>query len=157
MHDAHRQLIDRFYTAFGQRDADGMVACYHDQIQFSDPVFPDLKGPQAGAMWRMLCERGTDLQIEHQIHDATEASGHATWTAHYTFSATGRKVVNVIDARMRFRDGLIVEHRDTFGLWRWTRMALGAKGILLGWLPPVQNAVRAQAAAGLAKFTARGE
>ncbi|PKL96597.1 MAG: DUF4440 domain-containing protein, partial [Gammaproteobacteria bacterium HGW-Gammaproteobacteria-7] len=30
--------------------------------------------------------------------------------------------------------------------------ALGSKGRLLGWLPPVQNAIRQQAAKGLAAF-----
>jgi len=34
-------------------------------------------------------------------------------------------------------------------------MALGAKGVLLGWLPAVQNAVRAQAALNLAEFRAK--
>ena len=56
-------LIEKFYTAFQKRDYDGMIACYHPDIHFSDPVFIDLHGKQAGAMWHMLCERGEDLQI----------------------------------------------------------------------------------------------
>jgi hypothetical protein len=60
----------------------------------------------------------------------------------------------VIDAEFELRDGKILRHRDHFDLWRWTRMALGAKGVLLGWLPAVQNAVRAQAARNLAEFRA---
>jgi hypothetical protein len=40
-------------------------------------------------------------------------------------------------------------------LWRWLRQALGAKGALLGWLPPLQSAVRAQAAKALADWRAK--
>jgi hypothetical protein len=53
-------------------------------------------------------------------------------------------VVNEIDASMRFEDGLIIEHRDSFDFWKWSRMALGPSGLLLGWTPMVRNKVRAQ-------------
>jgi hypothetical protein len=74
--------------------------------------------------------------------------------ATYLFSQTGRTVVNRIDAHFVFGDGKIVEHRDHFDLWRWARQALGGKGLLLGWAAPVQNAIRRQAAKGLAQFRA---
>ena len=64
-------------------------------------------------------------------------------------------MVNEIRAEFVFKDGLIVEHRDHFDLWRWSRQALGLKGLLLGWLPPVQAAIRRQARQGLASFQAR--
>ena len=63
-------------------------------------------------------------------------------------------VHNIIDAEFEFRDGLILRHKDTFDLWRWTRQALGATGVLLGWTPMVQNKVRAQGGGGLIKFIA---
>jgi hypothetical protein len=75
--------------------------------------------------------------------------------ARYLFSQTGRTVVNRIQARFVFRDGRIVEHRDSFDLWRWARQALGFKGALLGWSPAVQRAIRAQARKGLDAFRAR--
>jgi hypothetical protein len=61
-------------------------------------------------------------------------------------------VINRIDATFEFRDGLILRHVDRFGLWRWAAMALGAKGALLGWCPPVRAAIRAQAAKALAAY-----
>jgi hypothetical protein len=66
--------------------------------------------------------------------------------------------VNDIDATFRFDDaGLIADHRDSFDLWKWTRMALGPMGVALGWSPIVQGKVRSEAAAGLAQFrSARG-
>lgn len=149
--EAHRALIDRLYTAMNAHDGEAMAACYHPDAHFSDPVFPDLRGPEVGRMWRMLCRRGKDLRVEHSRVVADATSGSAHWEAWYTFSATGRKVHNVIDASFRFSDDLIVDHRDDFDLWRWSRMALGPVGWILGWSPIVRNRVRAQAAEGLAK------
>jgi len=150
MSDSNKKLIENFYAAFADADAEKMAACYHEEIHFSDPVFPDLKGKSAGNMWRMLCERANDLEIESSDISASGDRGKAHWDATYTFSATGRKVENKIDADFEFRDGLIVRHRDTFDLWKWTRMALGPVGVVLGWSPIVKNKVRGQAAKGLA-------
>jgi ketosteroid isomerase-like protein len=146
---SNAELILRFYTAFQQRDAETMVACYAPDVRFSDPVFPDLVGDRAKGMWRMLCARGKDLKIEFRDVSADETSGRAHWEAWYTFSASGRPVHNVIDAEFRFGDGLIVEHRDRFDLYRWSRQALGATGILLGWAPIVQGKIRRQASRAL--------
>jgi ketosteroid isomerase-like protein len=37
------ELITKFYTSFANADAEGMVACYHNDIQFEDPAFGPLK------------------------------------------------------------------------------------------------------------------
>ncbi|MEZ4671798.1 MAG: nuclear transport factor 2 family protein [Anaerolineae bacterium] len=145
-------LINRFYSSFQQRDHAGMIACYHPQVEFTDPVFQTLKGKQACAMWHMLAERATDIDITFDHVQAQGSSGQAHWEAQYTFSGSGRRVHNVIDAAFEFADGLIVKHRDRFDLWRWTRMAIGTSGVLLGWSPLVQNRVRQRAQSGLKKF-----
>lgn len=154
MHPNH-DLLHKFYSSFQKRDATGMAECYCDDVEFSDPVFTALAGQQAKDMWEMLCLRGKDLTLEFQILSADDTRGSAHWEARYTFSGTGRKVVNIIDAEFEFRDGRINRHRDKFDLWRWSRMALGLKGVLLGWLPQVQNAIRVQAARSLADFEAK--
>lgn len=151
-----QQVITDFYTSFQQRDYAGMIACYHPQVEFSDPVFVDLKGKQACAMWHMLCERGKDLQIQFSAVQAQGDNGTAHWEATYTFN-TGRQVHNIVDAAFVFQDGLIIRHRDTFDLWRWTRMALGASGVLLGWSPVVQNQVRQTGMRGLHAFIEKHE
>jgi ketosteroid isomerase-like protein len=148
-------LIERFYSALGRRDATMMIACYAPDATFSDPAFPALDAAAVAAMWQMLCARGKDLAVVASGIDADEGTGRAHWVATYTYSATGRRVENRIDATFAFRDGLIVRHEDRFDLWRWLRQALGAKGTLLGWLPPVQRAVRGQAAKSLAEWRAR--
>ena len=152
MPHANEELITRFYDAFAKRDAETMAACYHADVSFSDPVFPDLEGEHAGNMWKMLCERADDLIIESSKITADDSAGSAHWDATYSFSATGRTVNNSIDAEFEFKDGLIVRHRDTFDLWKWTRMALGPVGVFLGWSPIVKNKVRGQAAGGLAAW-----
>lgn len=154
MADAPAEVIDRFYRSFAARDAEGMAACYHAEVRFSDPVFPDLRGSRAGDMWRMLCSRATDLEVEHSAVKADGDAGSAHWDARYTFAQTGRKVHNMIDATFRFRDGLIVEHVDRFSFPRWARQALGPVGLLLGWTPIVRNKVRAQAAKALERYIA---
>ena len=153
--NANEATIRRFYEAFQQRDAATMAACYGPDVRFSDPVFTDLRGAQAGLMWKMLCERGKDLKLEFRDVRADDATGSAHWEAWYTFSATGRKVHNVIDATFEFRDGRIVSHTDRFDLYRWSRQALGPAGLLLGWTPLLQDKVRAMAAKGLADYEAK--
>lgn len=146
------KTIQDFYAAFARGDAEGMIACYDRDVTFSDPVFQSLKGEEAFAMWRMLTGRAKDLTLEVSGIDADDKTGKAHWDATYTFSQTGNKVLNRIDARFTFRDGKIITHQDTFDLWRWAGMALGLKGKLLGWAPPVQAAIRKNADAGLRAF-----
>jgi ketosteroid isomerase-like protein len=149
-------LIERFYAAFGERDGAGMAACYAPGVSFSDPVFPDLEGEEAGAMWRMLTARGTDLRIDLLEREADDERGSARWRAEYTFTQTGRPVVNDVRASFRFAGGLITEHRDDFDFHRWARQALGTTGLLFGWAPPLRAAVRRRARAGLEEFRAQG-
>jgi ketosteroid isomerase-like protein len=148
----HAELIQTFYKAFQKRDAAAMAACYAPDVHFSDPVFQDLRGDRARAMWQMLCERGKDLELEWSGIEANDQVGRADWQAWYTFSGTGRSVHNRITARFEFADGKIKAHKDAFDLWSWSAQALGLKGRLLGWAPPVQGAIRKQAAKGLADY-----
>lgn len=153
---ANEALIQRFYSSFQKRDAAGMAACYHPQVRFSDPAFPDLEGDRARAMWAMLCARGKDLRVEFRDVRADDRGGTAHWEAWYTFSVTGRKVHNTIDAQFEFRDGLIGRHVDRFDFHRWAGQALGLPGRLLGGTALIRNKVRATAARGLDDFIARG-
>jgi ketosteroid isomerase-like protein len=145
-----QELIERFYAAFDRKDGEAMAACYAPDARFSDPAFGELHGEQVGDMWRMLTGRAQDLSVELREHDATSAR----WIARYTFGRTGRKVVNDVRATFAFRDGLIAEHDDRFSFHAWSRQALGAPGLLLGWTPILKRKVRAQARADLEKFSA---
>jgi ketosteroid isomerase-like protein len=151
--DANRELIERFYEAFGRCDGAAMSACYAPDAHFCDPAFGDLEGAEIGAMWRMLTGRATDLKIELHEHDADEDSGTAHWIARYTFS-TGRPVVNDIRAKFRFVDGLIVDHVDDFHFRNWAKQALGPSGHLVALLPPLRAKAHGQARGQLDDFIA---
>jgi len=155
MSHANSQVIEQFYAAFKRRDPDAMIACYADDVWFSDPVFRDLRGARAGAMWRMLTGRTSNAELTIGAISADDRGGRAHWEARYEFSLTGRKVHNIIEARFELRDGKIVRHADSFDLWRWAGMALGLKGKLLGWSSPVQNAIHKTAMRGLEDFEAK--
>jgi ketosteroid isomerase-like protein len=150
----NEQLIEKFYSSFAARDPIGMIECYHPDVSFQDEVFT-LRGKAVGAMWHMLIEpekKDKDTVLTYSDIQADETTGRAHWEARYTFSATGRKVHNILDATFRFQEGKIIEHRDRFDFWRWSRMALGPMGILLGWSPMVRNKVRATANERLERF-----
>ena len=150
--NSNEQLIHDFYSAFQARDGGKMADFYRDDAVFSDPVFVNLHGREIGAMWRMLSSRSRDLEVKFDRIEADETKGSAHWDAWYTFSSTGRRVHNVIRASFVFKDGRFLEHHDQFDLWRWSSMALGPTGVLLGWTPAVQGRIRKQAMDGLRAF-----
>src|SRR4051794_25598308 len=145
-------LIQRFYAAFNEHDGDTMASCYAPDAHFHDPVFQDLTGTEAGQMWRMLTSRADDLTVELAEHSSDGDRGTAHWIAHYTFTQTGRKVVNDIHATFKFKDGLIVDHHDDFDFTKWARQAIGFAGLL----PPVRSTVRKKARAGLDEYMSNG-
>lgn len=149
--ETNRQTIERFYAAFGQCNGAAMTACYTPDAHFHDPAFGDLHGPDVGAMWRMLTSRATDLKIELHEHEADGETGSAHWIARYTFS-TGRPVVNDIQAKLRFKDGLIDDHVDDFDFRNWAKQALGPSGHLVALLPPLRKKARAKALEQLEQF-----
>jgi len=146
------QVIKDFYTAFQLKDWKGMQACYHDKIEFSDPVFQNLKGGEVKAMWHMLALAAKDIIIVFKNIEGGAKTGSCDWDALYSFSRTGRKVHNIIHASFEFRDGRIIKHTDSFDLWKWAGMAFGMSGKLLGWTPFFQSKVRVTARQNLDKF-----
>jgi limonene-1,2-epoxide hydrolase len=151
MNDNER-LIHRFYSAFQSKDYATMQSLYHPEAHFSDPVFTSLKGVEVRAMWQMLVTAGKDLKITFQDIKADDKRGSCHWEASYTFSRTGKKVHNIIEASFEFSDGLIVKHNDQFDFWRWSRQAIGLPGLLLGWTPALKDKIRTTAAASLQRF-----
>ena len=127
-----------------------MCKCYADNVVFEDPAFGQLMGERAKNMWRMLAksQKGKDFQV---IFD--QVSDHsAHWEAKYTFSRTGRKVHNIIDAEFEIENGKIVKHTDHFDLHRWAKQAMGFKGMLLGGTKFFQKKLQAQTNGLLGEF-----
>jgi ketosteroid isomerase-like protein len=152
--EQNRALIRTLYDSLDRHDGEGMAACYAPTAQFRDPAFGELSGAEAGDMWRMLTGRAEDLSVELADHDANDETGTAHWIAHYTFTDTGRPVVNDVRARFRFAAGLIVEHVDEFSFFGWSRQALGPLGLALGWTPLLPILVRRRTRGRLDAFRA---
>ena len=156
MANNREELINKFYGAFQKLDHATMNSCYSDDIVFFDPVFGMLRGDQARAMWEMLCTNAKDFSLtwSNIIHLDGEYST-CEWVASYTFSKTGRRVVNRIKAHMRFAEGKIVEHSDAFSIHKWSRQAIGLAGNLFGWNSFFQNKIKNQARRNLLQFMER--
>ncbi|RKR83801.1 ketosteroid isomerase-like protein [Mucilaginibacter gracilis] len=147
----NKQLLINFYAAFAAGDAEGMVACYSDDIEFTDPAFGLQIGENAKNMWRMLL-KNPDIKVTVSNIEANEKTGSANWVAVYTFSRTGRKVTNRVSAKFEFGGGKITKHTDYFNIWKWAGQAMGIKGYLLGWTPLMQNGIHKQAVMMLTRF-----
>lgn len=129
-----------------------MQECYADNATFNDPVFINLNSEQAKAMWEMLCLRSKDLKIEYKNITAEGKQATAEWIAHYTFSVSGKKVVNSIKASFLIENGKIIKHTDNFNFYKWSKQAIGIPGVLLGWTNLFKNKVRRGAMESLAGF-----
>ena len=149
---SNEQLITKFYSSFQNKDYKNMQDCYADHARFSDAVFTGLDAKQVRAMWEMLIKNGKDLKLTFGNVKGDMAGGNAEWTATYTFSRTGNKVTNNINARFEIKNGKIVKHTDSFPFYTWAKQAFGFTGLLIGWTPFFQNKVRTTAMESLAKF-----
>lgn len=149
----NREVIERFYSSFQNRDAAGMNSCYSEDIIFSDPIFMILKGEEVKCMWEMLCKNARDFSLTFSdIELLDEEYATCRWTATYTFSATGRRVENRVKAYMKLKDGKITEHSDAFRLSTWIGQALGWKGIVFGWTGFMKRGVQNRARKNLLKY-----
>ena len=151
--NSHTQLIKKFYTAFQQLDAATMNSCYSDDIIFFDPVFGLLKGTEAKTMWQMLCKNACNFSLTYTNITALDDEYYTCdWVATYTFSGTGKTVVNKVKANMRFANEKIIEHSDAFSVHQWSKQAFGIIGTLLGWNSIFQNRIKHTAKKNLIQF-----
>lgn len=151
--EANKHVIEKFYTAFQKLDHQTMNSCYSDDIVFSDPAFGLLRGDEAKSMWEMLCKNAKDFSLTFSnIQLLDEEYATCNWVATYTFSRTGRKVINNIKAFMKLKDGKIIEHSDAFKLSKWAAQALGLKGVLLGWTGFMKRRIQKNARKNLIGF-----
>ncbi len=147
-------IADRFYDAFSVADHHTMALLYAPTATFTDPVFPLLSGPEAGLMWEMLLTRAKDFSVSANVRE-DENRAEVVWVARYRFGPRSRPVENRVVTEMTFQAGRIVRQVDRFSFWRWSRQALGAPGLLLGWTAVVQKKVQRDAQDQLVLFAQR--
>jgi hypothetical protein len=150
---ANEKTIVKFYSAFAKADTSMMTDCYHPDITFRDPIFGLIKGNNVSQMWKMLIDSNKGgLEINTSEIKAGEYVGSARWTASYNFSKTNKKVINVITTRFHFQDGLIINQMDDFDIWKWSKQALGIKGVLFGWTGYMHKKIQEKAVLSLNKY-----
>ena len=146
------QLITNFYDAFKAKDFKTMQESYRPDAIFNDEIFTNLSGTEAGKMWEMLIKSGKDLELKYEVLENDGDFVNVRWIAKYTFSKTGRMVINDIQAFFKIEDGKISQHTDSFDFYKWARQAFGLSGLLLGWTTYFKNKVQNTARQGLDKF-----
>ncbi|MCW2118410.1 nuclear transport factor 2 family protein [Flavobacterium sp. 7A] len=150
---ANEETIQKFYSAFSKSDTKTMFKFYAPNIKFMDPIFGSLIGMDVLSMWSMLISKSKG-KMEIVVSDikADDFIGSAQWIATYTYSATNRKVVNIVTANFQFKDGLIFKHTDNFDIWKWSQQALGFIGVLFGWTGFMQQKIQDKALLSLKKY-----
>jgi hypothetical protein len=149
--DTQAPVLERLYTCLDRHDHEGMAACYHADAEFHDIAFALRGKKQIHAMWHMISE--ANLQASFRIREANGEFRTVDLVDDYTFRETGRRVRNVIRSDFRFRDGLIIEHRDSCSALQWGVQALGPVKGVIAWLIPAAR--RGKARAKLEKFIAK--
>jgi hypothetical protein len=117
-----REIAERFYDAFlGRRLAD-MEQLYAPHVHFKDTVFEFSDRAGTMRMWRALIgnpKAGGRFSYSFERVEGDVAIGR--WVADYRL--LGRPVHNEIESRLTIKDGLIVDHKDTFSWSVWARQA----------------------------------
>lgn len=150
---ANEQTITSLYNALENKNSKVVCDSYHSDIVFRDPIFGRLIGRDVCQMWKMLMDKSNgNLKIELSDVKADDFLGSARWKATYNLGKSNRKVVNVIRAEFRFKDGLIIKHTDDFDIWKWSKQALGITGFLFGWTGYMHRKIQEKAIQALKKF-----
>lgn len=148
----NEETIHKLYSALQTLNHKGMIQCYHPEATFRDPVFELNSKDEITGMWTMLCKSAKAFEFHYDEVWTEEDEGGAILNAEYLFSQTNRMVHNHIHARFKFKNGLIIEHVDTFDFWKWSRQALGFPGVVLGWSSLLQRKVQNQAYTNMKRF-----
>ena len=149
----NEKKIVEFYTAISTCDSNKIRELYAPNVRFRDPAFGLLIGNDVTKMWKMLFANSKDkLNIVYSDITADDYIGSARWIATYTFSKTGRKVINEIYSQFHFKDGLIIKQTDSFDIWKWAKQAFGFRGFLFGWTGYMQNKIQQKAVLSLRQY-----
>src|SRR5436309_9608022 len=116
---ANAILLRKLFTGLNQHDHRVMAECYHPKAVFRDIAFHLRGQKRIDEMWQMICEGRSNIRANFEVVRADDKSGQVRLVDDYTLYASddsppssGREVRNVIDSRFRFRDGLIIKHKD---------------------------------------------
>ncbi|MCF6348597.1 MAG: nuclear transport factor 2 family protein [Flavobacteriaceae bacterium] len=122
------EVLQNYYNAFQNLELDKMSNYYHADIEFYDHAFGTLNKNELEAMWSMLFNKAfKDLTLEISDIKIVDKKGFAHVECCYIYSLTNRKVHNIIDTTIDFKEGKIIKQVDIFSLKRWAAQSLGWK------------------------------
>ena len=150
--DPYETLVRELLARLAARDAEGAARCYHAEIFYSDPRFPQVGGCAVGVLWRMRFDQEPQFALTvDEVGVDGQGGAFARW--HWRYVHHGRPVAVRVRSMFAFRDERIVRHYDHFSFWDWAAQAHGALGTALGWSAPFKWKLRRDAMRRLERFT----
>lgn len=121
-----------FYDAFVVGDVKTLERCYSPTVKFKDEIFSFDDREGTIGMWRVLTDPAGSAKFTYRVVSIEGEVATVNWLADYKLF--GRPIHNDITARLVIRDGVIVEHTDSFSWAKWSRQAFPL-GKLSTWRP----------------------
>lgn len=140
-----KEIAIKFYDAFSVANIDVLKQLYDKKLIFNDNIFVNLDYNETISMWSSLLVGNKNMSIKYEIKKYSEKYVEVEWIADYLFTSTNRNVKNIILAKMEIDQGKIINHKDNFDFYKWSQMAFGITGVLIGWTSFFKNKVRTEA------------
>ena len=140
-----KEIAIKFYDAFSAANIDVLKQLYDKKLRYNDNIFVNLDYNETISMWSSLLVGNKNMSIKYEIKKYSEKYVEVEWIADYLFTSTNRNVKNIILAKMEIDQGKIINHTDNFDFYKWSQMAFGITGVLIGWTSFFKNKVRTEA------------
>lgn len=147
------EILQNYYDVFQNLELDKMSNYYHSDVEFYDHAFGTLNKDELMAMWSMLFHKAfKSLTIEVSNIKVVDNIGFAHVECYYTYSLTNRKVHNIIDTTIKFKEDKIIKQIDIFNLKRWAEQSLGWKQSVFAGTTFFKNRLQKQTGTALDKY-----
>lgn len=150
---SNRELIEKFYQSFQNRDFEAMDNCYDDNIVYFDPLYHFLNGSNVKFMWKFRYANTNHFNLDfEQIKTDDEEYFTIEYRIRYVSEETGNVVDQSIKSYIRISSGKISEHSEAFSIHQWSSMVYGGIAKLIGWNRFYQNRLKKNARKKLLNF-----
>ena len=143
--------IHRFFTAYQNKEYTTMQNCYSEDAVYNNPIYGLNDTEHVKAMWEMICKTNKEESLHFENIELLDHE-YATCDWSLVYYYTNRRINNKIKSYLRLENGLIIEHTDAFDLYKWTRMAFGLTGSLIGWSNFFQKRIQKSTRKKLSEF-----
>jgi ketosteroid isomerase-like protein len=127
-------VANQFYTAFCAHDPATLAKLYAPDVQYQDTIFTFTDRAGVMGMWGVL-DAPSSGKFSYQILSVEGDVVTVHWDAYYAFPLTGRPVHNSVMAELTVKDGLIVQHHDSYPWGAWAAQAFPFGASVSSWGP----------------------